>query len=132
MLLVAIGVIAGQTQAHEHHPPHKGTLIELGEEFAHLEMVLDPATGKITVYGLDGEAEKAMRLKQKEIEITITGVKDLPSITLKAKANALSGEKPEGDTSEFTAQSDKLKNVKEFDGVVVKALNDQRERISKM
>jgi hypothetical protein len=117
-LVLVFATIAVPALAHEHHPPHKGTLVELGEEFAHLELVLDPATGKLTAYGLDGEAEKAMRLKQKEIEIKITGIKDLPSIKLKAKANALTGE-TEGDTSEFTAQSDKLKNVKEFDGVVI-------------
>ena len=116
--ILALTLIAFQVGAHEHHPPHKGTLVELGEEFAHLELVLDAATGKLTAYALDGEAEKSVRLKQKEIEITITGIKELPSITLKAKASALTGE-TDGDTSEFTAQSDKLKNVKEFDGVVV-------------
>jgi hypothetical protein len=114
VLLLLFGTTA---VAHEHHPPHKGTLIEFGEEFAHLELVLDPATGKLTAYALDGEAEKAVRIKQGTIEIKITGIKDLPSITLKAQSNALTGEK-EGDTSEFSATSDRLKNVKEFDGVV--------------
>src|SRR5690349_11141156 len=112
VLLLLFGTAA---VAHEHHPPHKGTLIEFGEEFAHLELVLDAATGKLTAYALDGEAEKAVRVKQATIEIKITGIKDLPSITLKAQANDLSGEKV-GDTSEFAATSDKLKNVKEFDG----------------
>jgi hypothetical protein len=117
MLVLVLATIGLRASAHEHHPPHKGTLVELGEEFAHLELVLDPATGQLTAYALDGEAEKYVRLKQKDIEIKITGVKDLPSITLKAKASMVSGEK-EGDTSEFAAQSDKLNGVKEFDGVV--------------
>ena len=115
--LLTLLFVSLQASAHEHHPPHKGTLVEFGEEFAHLELVLDPATGKLTAYALDGEAEKAVRLKQTEIVIEITGVKDLPSITLKAQGSALSDEKP-GDTSEFNATSDKLKDVKNFDGVV--------------
>ena len=127
-MLMLFGAIGLEARAHEHHPPHKGTLVEFGEEFAHLELVFDPASGKLTAYALDGEAEKAVRIKQATIEIKIGSVtwgsgapttKDagLSSITLKAQANPLSGEK-EGDTSEFSVTSDKLKNVKEFDGVV--------------
>ena len=73
--IVMLALAATTVQAHEHHAPHKGTLVELGEEFSHLEIVLDPASGKITAYALDGEAEKAVRLKQAEIVLKITGVK---------------------------------------------------------
>ena len=125
--LLTLLFVCLQASAHEHHPPHKGTLVEFGEEFAHLELVLDPATGVLTAYALDGEAEKAVRLKQMEIVIEVpgeggkTGVKDLKTITLKPVSSDLSGEKP-GDTSEFNATVPQLKGVKEFDGVV-KALN---------
>ena len=119
--LLTLLFVSVQASAHEHHPPHKGTLVEFGEEFAHLELVLDAATGKLMAYGLDGEAEKSVRLKQLEIVIEITGIKDLPSITLKAQSEDLSGEKP-GDTSVFSVTDEKLKNVKIFDGVV-KAIN---------
>jgi hypothetical protein len=107
--------------AHEHHPPHQGTLVEFGEEFAHLELVLDAKTGTLTAFSLDSEAEKAVRLKQPEIVISVTGVKGLESITLKAQESPLTGEKA-GDTSEFSAQSDALKGVTVFDGVI-KAIN---------
>ena len=116
-LLVLAFILVTSVAAHEHHAPHKGTLVEFGEEFAHLELVLDGATGKLSAYALDGEAEKAVRLKQLEIVITITGVKGLESITLKAQGSPLSGEAP-GDTSEFSAQSDSLKGVTQFDGVI--------------
>jgi hypothetical protein len=116
--LLTLLFVSLQASAHEHHAPHKGTLVEFGEEFAHLELVLDPATGKLTAYGLDGEAEKAVRLKQLEIVIGITGIKDLQTITLKAQGSELSGEKP-GDTSEFSVTAEQLKNVKTFDGIVV-------------
>ena len=119
-LVVIACILAANTAstafAHEHHAPHKGTLVEFGEEFAHLEIVLD-ATGKLSAYALDGEAEKAVRLKQAEIVIAIIGVKGLDSITLKAQASPLSGETV-GDSSEFAAQSDSLKGVTQFDGVV--------------
>jgi hypothetical protein len=121
VVLLTLLFVSLQASAHEHNPPHKGTLVVFGKEFAHLELVLDAATGKLTAYALDGEAEKAVRLKQSEIVIEIKGVKDLTSVTLKAQGSELSGEKP-GDTSEFSATDAKLKGVKEFDGVV-KALN---------
>lgn len=100
---------------HEHSAPHGGTLVELGEEFAHLEIVLDAATGKLTAYALDGEAEKAVRLKQPELEITVKA--HATTIKLNGVANSLTGETA-SNTSEFAGQSDKLKGVSEFDGVI--------------
>lgn len=100
---------------HEHSSPHGGTLVELGEEFAHLEIVLDAATGKLTAYALDGEAEKAVRLKQPEIEITIANPATV--VKLSGVANSLTGETA-SDTSEFAGQSDALKGAAGFDGVI--------------
>jgi hypothetical protein len=100
---------------HEHAAPHGGTLIELGEEFAHVEIVLDAATGRLTAYALDGEAEKAVRVKQSEIDIVVEN----PAVKIKlgGVANALTGETP-GDTSEFSVQSDALRGATDFDGVI--------------
>ena len=90
---------------HEHKAPHGGTLIVFGNEFAHLELVLDQATGKITGYVLDGEAEKSIQIPKK-FSVILTAVED-----------ALTGEK-KGATSEFAGQSDELKGLKEFDAAV--------------
>lgn len=100
---------------HEHSAPHGGTLIELGEEFAHVEIVLDAATGRLTAYALDGEAEKAIRIKQSEIEIAVEN----PAATIKlgGVANALTGETAD-DTSEFSGQSERLKGATDFDAVI--------------
>jgi hypothetical protein len=100
---------------HEHSAPHGGALVELGEEFAHVEVVLDAATGKLTAYALDGEAEKSVRVKQSEIEIVVKNPAVM--ITLGGVANALTGETA-GDTSEFSGQSDRLKDAANFDGVI--------------
>lgn len=126
VVAVALMISVASVRAHEHHAPHKGTLIEFGEEFAHLELVIDPASGKVAAYVLDGEAEKAVRVAQESIEIKIVAGKTTGSgpaadfsLTLKAQASVLSGEKV-GDTSEFTGQSDSLKGQPVFDASVVK------------
>jgi hypothetical protein len=110
---------------HEHTAPHGGTLVVLGEEFAHLELVLDPGAGSLTGYILDGEAENAVRIGQEYIEIKIKdtlppgGVSDKSgyALILKAVSNVLTGETA-GDTSEFAVQSDRLKGVRKFDAVI--------------
>lgn len=107
--------VAKSNGEHEHSAPHGGTLVELGEEFAHLEIVLDAATGKLTAFALDGEAENAVRLKQPEIEITI--VNPATVVKLSGVANSLTGETA-SDTSEFAGQSDALKGAASFDGVI--------------
>lgn len=100
---------------HEHSAPHGGALIELGEEFAHLEFVLDAATGQLTAYALDGEAEKPVRLKQAEIELTLT--QPVLTVKLAGVANALTGETA-SDTSEFSATVAQLKGASGFKGTL--------------
>jgi hypothetical protein len=117
--------VSDEEHRHEHTAPHGGTLVVLGEEFAHLELVLDPGAGSLTGYILDGEAENAVRIGQEGIEIKINdslppgGGSDRSGyvLTLKAVSNVLTGETA-GDTSEFAAQSDKLKGVQKFDAVI--------------
>jgi hypothetical protein len=111
-------------QGHEHTAPHGGTLVVLGDEFAHLELVLDPDKGKLSGYVLDGEAESPVRLEQEYIEIRIVVpdtagnayASELP-LRLSAVYNILTGEK-EGDTSEFAVRSERLKGLKQFSAVI--------------
>jgi hypothetical protein len=104
---------------HEHKPPHGGTLVEFGEEFAHLELQLDPAIGRLTGYVLDGEAEKPVPIVQGEIVLLVKGKSADYSVPLKGVGNPLTGEKL-GDTSQFEGQADQLKGAKEFDAEVLK------------
>ena len=114
----------GETQEtdahHEHTAPHGGTLVVFGDEFAHIELVLDQTTGKLTGYVLDGEAEKSVRLSQKTIEVKIhrEDIESEFSLQLSGVANVLTGE-TEGDTSQFAAQSDELKSASEFHAEIV-------------
>ena len=100
---------------HKHTAPHGGTLVVLGEEFAHIEFALDEASGKLTGYVLGNEAEKPVRLSQGEIKLKIDRLKPGETVTvqLRAVANVLTGE-TESDTSQYEGQSDALKGVTEF------------------
>lgn len=101
---------------HEHTAPHGGTLIAFGEEFAHLELVLDEKTGELTGYFLDGEAEKAVLLSQETVSIEV----EKPSkfeVVLSGIKNDLTGE-TKGSTSEFRGKSEKLIGLKDFDAEI--------------
>ena len=105
-----------KTTSHEHTAPHGGTLIAFGEEFAHLELVVNAENGEITAYALDGEAEKSVPLAQETIEIEIEKPQKF-KIKLEAVENTLTGE-TRGATSEFRADAAQLKDLKEFDAKV--------------
>ena len=102
---------------HHHEPPHGGTAIDLGEEEAHLEFVLDAAAGKLTCYVLKGHMSGFQRITQESLELAATVGGKAELLSLKAFANAATGEKP-GDTSQFEAQADWLKTAKSFDAVL--------------
>lgn len=59
--------------AHDHptEGPHHGSLIELGAEEYHAEMVHDEKAGTITIYVLDSAAKKAVPIEASEITINL-------------------------------------------------------------
>ena len=84
------------TQHHHHAAPHGESLIEVGEELAHLELLWKPDSGRLTLYVIDGECEQAIRLKQAQLEMVQAG----QTYRLRAVANPLTGETV-GDSSQF-------------------------------
>ena len=122
-LLVLAGGCAKNTGAaatphkHEHHPPHGGTPVVLGDEIYHLELVLDAATGKLQVFVLDGEMENFIRSAELTVEIDATVNGQPRKVVLSAVANPATGETV-GDTSLFEGQEDWLKTAKDFDAVL--------------
>jgi hypothetical protein len=110
---------SSKAHGHEHQAPHGGTLVELGEEFAHLELVLNAQTGTLTVYVLDGEAEQSVRIAQPEIELALQlpGSGKKLALRLPAVANPLTGESV-GQSSQFQAQHEALKGASRFTGTV--------------
>ncbi|MEX1025248.1 MAG: hypothetical protein WD226_09240 [Planctomycetota bacterium] len=88
-------------QAHVHTAPHGGALVVLGDEAAHVEFVLDAASGELVAYVLDGEAERSLRLAASALTLTVAPDEGEPfRIELAPVASDLTGETV-GDTSEF-------------------------------
>jgi hypothetical protein len=102
---------------HEHHPPHGGTPVVLGDEAFHLELVLDASTGKLSAYVLDSELENFIRTSLPGFTVVATVGGAPHTLTLQAVPNPATGEKI-GDTSLFEAQADWLKTTAEFDAVL--------------
>ncbi len=112
----------GGEDGHEHAAPHGGTLVELGEEFAHIEFVLDSTTGTLTAYALDGEAERAVRVPQSTIALAIVTQSAARSeVRLTGVSSALTGETA-SDTSQFRATVPALRGVTEFEGSITAVL----------
>ena len=102
---------------HEHHPPHGGTPVVLGDEVYHVELVRDAATGKLQAFVFDGELENFIRssVPSFEIDATVNGAPQ--TLVLKAVPNPATGETV-GDTSLFETQADWLKTADNFDAVL--------------
>lgn len=114
----ATPVAAGDTNAkkdddgHTHEAPHGGALLELGDHFGFLELVVDPDAGTATLYVLDGEAEKAVRVAHPTLSLTMTepaAVGGAP-LVLVAQASSLTGETV-GDSSQFVVTHAALRGV---------------------
>ena|SRR5687767_645301 len=121
-LLISLGACSRPESSsggggHSHRAPHGGTLVEIGDHAYNLELVRDPAAGKLTAYVLDGHAENFIRITAPSIElVAFTGGERRP-VSLRAVANPTTGETV-GDTSQFEAQADWLKNTAEFPGEI--------------
>ena len=106
----------GAHAKHVHTAPHGGTLVEIGEHAYNLELLRDPATGKLTAWVLDGHAENFVRIKSRTLElVAMPGGKFTP-LSLAGVANPATGETA-GDTSQFEVQADWLKTADAFSGI---------------
>jgi len=98
--------IAAKEDEHkhaEHKAPHGGTLLEVGDDAAHVELVHDEKAGKITLYILNKEAKSAV------------AVKDAPKLNLKTEKGNKQIETQaidakDGAASQYEATDDALKS----------------------
>jgi len=102
---------------HEHHPPHGGTPVELGEEENHVEFVLDASNGKLQAFVMDGELDNFVRIAAPSLEVSATVSGREEKLIFQPVANNATGEKV-GDTSLFEAQAGWLKTTPTFDAVL--------------
>jgi hypothetical protein len=101
--------------------PHGGSLVRLGDDVAYLEFVLDPSSGNLTAYVLQGDAWRSQQLPAPGIDLRVTPPgRPAVAVTLEPMANALTGERV-GDTSQFAAVVPGLEGQTNFTAVVVKA-----------
>ena len=135
---------AGHDHGHPHveKGPHGGTIIVVAGHHAHLELVLDQATGDLKAYVLNEEASKPSAFEQEELvvgfipedhhdekgehkdhkeEKKADELSDIEEVKLKATATA------DGKSSEFAGQSDKLKGVKDFSGLLMSVKLEGKE-----
>lgn len=97
-----------ETSGHEHDhgdPPHHGTLIELGDEEYHAELVHDEKAKTVTVYILDSAAKKAVPIEAAEIVINLKHDGKPEQFPLKADPD--SGD-PQGKSSRFVSKDAEL------------------------
>lgn len=107
----------GHGHHHEHTPPHGGTAVVLGEEAAHIELVLDPAAGRLRAYVLDGELENFIRVKDAALALAVREATGERALILAAVADPATGETA-GDTSLFEAAADWLKTTPRFEATL--------------
>lgn len=73
-LTLGFNIKAEDKKPEDHKPAHGGTILEVGEEAAHIEFVHDEKAGKITLYIMGGDAKTPLNLKE------------APKLNLKTKA----------------------------------------------
>jgi len=102
---------------HEHHAPHGGTAVALGDEAFHLELVLDAASGELRAFVLDGEMENFVRCAMPSFEMNATSGGQTHRLIFAPVADEATGETV-GDTSLFAATAEWLKHMREFDASI--------------
>ncbi len=102
---------------HEHIAPHGGAVVVLGDEAFHLEIVHDPAVGRVTLYVLDGHLEDFIRLPATGIATSIALGETNRALVLTPVAQSATGETI-GDTSQFGGEADWLKSTPELSGLI--------------
>ena len=111
------GGMAPEASTMVHPPPHGGTTVKAGSS-AMLEFVLDPSSGMLTAYVLDGMGMSTQRTTAKTIELEVTPPGGKPTaLSLASTANGLTGDTI-GNSSQFGGTLPALKGASTFTGVV--------------
>lgn len=82
-----------------------------------MELVLDPAAGRLQAFVLDGEMENFIRIAAGAIEIDAKAAGQDEQLKLQPVANSATGETA-GNTSLFEAKADWLKHTTNFDATL--------------
>ena len=99
------GAAKHEGHAHATHGPHKGALIELGEEEYHGEIVLDDKNHVVTIYLLAANAKDPVAIDSPEVVINLKHGDKPEQFKLKASPMKLD---PKGKSSRFTVTDEEL------------------------
>jgi hypothetical protein len=107
-----------KTHLHVDHPPHGGTVVALGDDASHIELVLDAQAGVLQAYVLDDEMEEFVRIAAPSIEIHATVDGSTRILVMAPVANTATGETV-GNTSLFEGRAEWLRTANHFDGTLM-------------
>ena len=102
---------------HQHHPPHGGTPVVLGDEQFHLELVRDAAAGTLSGYVLDDEMEEFVRIAAPSLVLDVRLGGKTQRLVLSPVADLATGETV-GNTSLYQGQADWLRTEGHFDATL--------------
>jgi hypothetical protein len=103
-------------EEHSHNAPHGGTVVVLGKEEFHIELVHNAAAKKVQAFVLDGEM-RFVRVKQEGFVVMAKGLGRDWNVQFKGLANAKTGEAV-GDTSAFEAEVELFGSLEPWMGVL--------------
>jgi hypothetical protein len=118
---VALLTVVAYAAGHPEVGPHKGPLVEWGEEEYHLEVVVDAKEKTVTVYVLDGEVKKAKPIDAKQIVLTL---KQKPPVTVKLEAMPEKTD-PTGKSSRYVGKHDAFGKGGKLEGSVSGKVGDK-------
>lgn len=124
MFLLGLATVVGLTvggisRAEDEVGPHKGPVVEWGEEEYHLEVVADAKTGEVTVY-VYGNHDDLHKAKAKAIDtktLTLSLKTTDPATTVKLEAKPAKDD-PQGKSSVFVGKNDAFKTDKKLVGTI--------------
>ena len=73
---------------HEHTAPHGGTLVVFGDEFAHIELVLDQTTGKLN-WLRARPVKRKNRYDSRRKQLNSKYIEKIPSLNLRCNFQEL-------------------------------------------
>ena len=117
------GLAAGTARADDHVGPHKGIVVEWGDEEYHPEIVVDKEKGTVTVY-VYGNHDDLHKKKLKAIDsksLTLV-LKTTPATTVKLEpAPADDKERkddPKGSSTKFVGKNDVFTKDMKWEGTI--------------
>ena len=118
-LVAALGFLFGNVaKAEDHVGPHKGTIVEWGEEEYHLELVTDMKAGTVTLYVYGGEEDlKKGTAKPIDAKTLTLSLKTKPTLTLKLEAKPTKDD-PAGKCSVFVVKHEVFGTGMKLEGTV--------------